>query len=699
MRTIVLTVLSTDGSTLPSQVTVSVPNNGQVKDLIRALTAACCLGDDETLLVAEIYFNRMIHLLDVLEAPLELLRDEDDQVLVAYRLLKDDDYLPLVVFIHRFEGNYGIPLVAKIPECSNGVEVHRKFLKLLQPFCIQEEIPVNGSFGFQFNHNILSSETSEMVMDEELLISSSRKICVTVTWSDEMLKRYDTTTVFSHLPPTASNPPKPVSLFACLEAFSEEEHFPKKCVLPLPSTTMRSIELTVLSTDGSTLPYQVTVIVPKNGVVNDLYRVVTTALSLGDDETLLVAEIYFNRMIHFLDLLEAPLHLFGDDYDEAIVVYRLLKDEDSLPLAVFIHNSGRNYGIPQVARISECSNGLDIHRIFIKLLQPFCIQEEEYSSVNGSFGFRFNHDICSDERSEMVMDKELLLIPSSRIIYVFVTWPHEMLKRYDTTVFNHLPPTSSVEAFSEEDPFMKKCVLPLPSTTTMRSIVLTVLSTDGSTLPSQVTVSVPKNGVVKDLIRALTTACCLGDDETLLVAKIYFNNMIHLLDALEAPIHLIGDEDDDEVLVAYRLLKDDDSLPLAVFIHRYQRNYGIPQVARISECSNGLDIHRKFIKLLQPFCIQEEEYSSVDGSFGFWFNHDIWSDETSEMVMDKELLLIPSSRIIYVFVTWPHEMLKRYNATVFSHLPPTSSVEAFSEEDPFLKKCDKVVNARYTSDT
>lgn len=63
--------------------------------------------------------------------------------------------------------------------------------------------------------------------------------------------------------------------------------------LPLPSTTMRTMTLTVVSSNGDgksqLLPY--TISVPKNGRFEDLTRALGTACSLGADETLLVAEV------------------------------------------------------------------------------------------------------------------------------------------------------------------------------------------------------------------------------------------------------------------------------------------------------------------------------------------------------------------------------------------------------------------------
>ncbi|XP_071710361.1 ubiquitin carboxyl-terminal hydrolase 8-like [Rutidosis leptorrhynchoides] len=318
MRTMTLTVLSTDGSTLPIPVTVTVPKIGKFKDLIEALSTACSLGSNETLLVAEIYNYHILHFLDKLDDSIELVRDDD--LLVAYKLLKDEDSLPLVVFTHISEvltslgfphlKKFGIPLVAKIPDCSDGFEIHKTFLKLLQPFLnpeefsadafddlieivnqddhmddkvddftinidsninIDEEVDdmaiidasntkiddkvdelaiidtsdmddkvdkmsnsdvsdskVNENFEFRYERYGLWSEGSKIVMDEPILIPSSHEIYVLVTWSDEMMKRYDTT-ILSRLPGTGelplftNKPPESVSLYKCLEAFLKEE--------------------------------------------------------------------------------------------------------------------------------------------------------------------------------------------------------------------------------------------------------------------------------------------------------------------------------------------------------------------------------------------------------------------------------------------------------------------------------------------
>lgn len=69
------------------------------------------------------------------------------------------------------------------------------------------------------------------------------------------------------------------------------------------------------------------------------------------------------------------------------------------------------------------------------------------------------------------------------------------------------------------DPFMYLS-LPLPSTT-MRTMTITVFTSDGSAGPCPYTVSVPKSGDTRTLVNALSSACSLRDDECLLVGEVF----------------------------------------------------------------------------------------------------------------------------------------------------------------------------------
>ncbi|VYS62217.1 unnamed protein product [Arabidopsis thaliana] len=98
------------------------------------------------------------------------------------------------------------------------------------------------------------------------------------------------------------------------------------------------------------------------------------------------------------------------------------------------------------------------------------------------------------------------------------------------------------------DPFMYLSV-PLPSTLT-RSMTITVFYCDGSRLPMPYTVIVPKQGSIRDLITALGTACCLAEDESLLLAEVYDHKIFRYF---EIPLDSLSAIKDDEHIVAYRL--------------------------------------------------------------------------------------------------------------------------------------------------
>ncbi|XP_050226704.1 ubiquitin carboxyl-terminal hydrolase 8-like [Mercurialis annua] len=183
--------------------------------------------------------------------------------------------------------------------------------------------------------------------------------------------------------------------------------------------------------------------------------------------------------------------------------------------------------------------------------------------------------------------------------------------QYRSTLICHMCKKKSVTF----DPFMHLS-LPLPSTT-MRSMTLTLLSTDGATLPSPITVTVLKCGLLKDLLDALSSACSLGNDETLLVAEIYRNKIFRILMEPSDALDLIRDDDK---LVAYRLPKDNEASTLVVFMHEYLdktseltcrtpnwKLFGIPFVTRLSNLHTGLDLRRQYLKLVNPFIMPPDD--------------------------------------------------------------------------------------------
>uniref|UniRef100_A0A0D9WVP5 Ubiquitin carboxyl-terminal hydrolase n=1 Tax=Leersia perrieri TaxID=77586 RepID=A0A0D9WVP5_9ORYZ len=143
-RIMTVTVFSTDGSIEPIPYDVSVPQFGSLNDLVQALSSACSLGDDEILLITEVYNNCIIRYLEEPSDSVSLLRDGDK--LAAYRLPKKFEKSKLVVFTHQhFDEHssvddttpqmkeFGAPLLAALPERVDGLALKSIYLKLLKP--------------------------------------------------------------------------------------------------------------------------------------------------------------------------------------------------------------------------------------------------------------------------------------------------------------------------------------------------------------------------------------------------------------------------------------------------------------------------------------------------------------------------------------------------------------------------------------
>ncbi|TVU03880.1 hypothetical protein EJB05_50566, partial [Eragrostis curvula] len=157
------------------------------------------------------------------------------------------------------------------------------------------------------------------------------------------------------------------------------------------------------------------------------------------------------------------------------------------------------------------------------------------------------------------------------------------------------------------DPFMH-LTLPLPSTAT-RMMTVTVFSGTGDSLPMPYTVTVEKNGICRDLIKALTDVCCLKSSEKLLLAEVYDHRIYrYLTNPLEA-LYTIKDEDR---LVAYKLPIDDEKLLRLEILHRKadrptefnfgRKLIGCPLVTCISIDSTGKsDIYAAVSAVLAPF--------------------------------------------------------------------------------------------------
>ncbi|KAJ8768357.1 hypothetical protein K2173_021510 [Erythroxylum novogranatense] len=157
------------------------------------------------------------------------------------------------------------------------------------------------------------------------------------------------------------------------------------------------------------------------------------------------------------------------------------------------------------------------------------------------------------------------------------------------------------------DPFMY-LTLPLPSTVT-RSMNVTIFYADGSGLPMPYTVSVLKNGHCRDLIQALSAACCLRSDEVLLLAEVYEHKIYRLF---ENHFELLTSIKDEDHIVAYRFPEKGARKRKLEVIHRERlsmeflkgssgKYFGAPLITFLEEDQpSGTDIEAAVAKVLSP---------------------------------------------------------------------------------------------------
>lgn len=273
-RTMTLKVIDTNWLVLPQEFTVNVPEYGSLKDLSDILSVQCSLRNDETLLIAEIYRNTLFRWLDNPSDSLALIRDSD--TLVAYRMPKDSDTSPLVVFSQfemgkNFYGTrnlkpFGVPFVTRLSDLSSGYNIRNQYLELLNPLlvpvmddfdgdddapgassnenskmedlespsvsddevgqlgCTEDDLCLDDDFKFFLVVDRLRS--TEIKMNEPVLIPGlTEYLDVHVHWPDKMLEKYDFSSL-SPLPEVFKLDPKlqeSVSLYKCLEGFLQEE--------------------------------------------------------------------------------------------------------------------------------------------------------------------------------------------------------------------------------------------------------------------------------------------------------------------------------------------------------------------------------------------------------------------------------------------------------------------------------------------
>ncbi|KAL0372890.1 UNVERIFIED_CONTAM: Ubiquitin carboxyl-terminal hydrolase 10 [Sesamum calycinum] len=114
---------------------VTLPKQGCCKDLNQALGVACCLQDDEYILLAEVYEHRIYRYLEIPSEPLATIKD--DEHIVAYRLPKTEAKLTRLEIWHRYQENeqklFLTPLVTVLEDPKSGSDVDLAVNKLLSP--------------------------------------------------------------------------------------------------------------------------------------------------------------------------------------------------------------------------------------------------------------------------------------------------------------------------------------------------------------------------------------------------------------------------------------------------------------------------------------------------------------------------------------------------------------------------------------
>ncbi|WVZ91328.1 hypothetical protein U9M48_037516 [Paspalum notatum var. saurae] len=274
------------------------------------------------------------------------------------------------------------------------------------------------------------------------------------------------------------------------------------------------------------------------------------------------------------------------------------------------------------------------------------------------------------------------------------------------------------------DPFMYLS-LPLPSTT-MRTMTITVISTNGTTGPSPYTVSVPKSGDTRTLINVLSNACSLRDDERLLVAEIYNNSILRYLDEPSEVISLIRDGDR---LVAYRLPKDSEDAPIVVFRNQRMESsiasfgrkswkaFGTPLVASLPETVTGNTIRNLFLKVMAPLRVSRDDDADADQIIGesslvnenadvnmssdasehtsmdsnsveattrtedaiqFFLTNERFPDQPMKIEMDQSITLKDPHKRLHVSVFWEDHGLEQYSLSSLDSLPEIYKAVLFS---------------------
>ncbi|KAL1802822.1 hypothetical protein ACET3Z_031469 [Daucus carota] len=281
------------------------------------------------------------------------------------------------------------------------------------------------------------------------------------------------------------------------------------------------------------------------------------------------------------------------------------------------------------------------------------------------------------------------------------------------------------------DPFMYLS-LPLPSTAT-RTMTVSVFYGDGSGLPMPYSVTVLKNGACKDLKLAVSSACCLKDDEDLLLAEVYEHTIYRYL---EVPLESLSSIKDNEHIVAYRHPKTSSDATKLEICHRYLdkcspdnlkagewKLFLAPLVSYVKGIESGADIDLAVNRLLSPlrrkaFASSTKDSHEKVGSTSGDEDHQSMKEVDMEDISSKELSFrlcltddrglscrpiakdspIKPGRSVKVMLDWTEKEHEFYDASYLKDLPEVhktgpavkktrpEAISLFSCLDAFLKE-------------
>ncbi|KAJ3671901.1 hypothetical protein LUZ60_007980 [Juncus effusus] len=241
-----ITVLLFSNTSSPAPVTVNVPKQGRVRDLVNALSSSGSVKTGERILLAEIRGHSVYQFL---EDPVLLLSSiKDDEHLAAYKIPKLEKIPTIYIqFIHRREEPefanssnsaawrpFGVPFVSQISRNNTKIsDLYQIFRSMLLP--IKQTQTNNDSSLNGMKLQLLEKGNSFTNLSEEdgeksiSVPTNSISLIVFVNWGKENFRKYDLLfmenipEVVKFAPPLKRTRGEPLSLYACLDAFLREE--------------------------------------------------------------------------------------------------------------------------------------------------------------------------------------------------------------------------------------------------------------------------------------------------------------------------------------------------------------------------------------------------------------------------------------------------------------------------------------------